>query len=79
MKEIISKLGRLHWPLFFLILALCSASIAFIYSATYFSEGTEFRNAWLNQIYWLCIGLGVFFSCQIKPQVTPTKATKSRI
>jgi len=61
MKEIFSKLGRLHWPLFALILALCSASVAFIYSATYFSEGTEFRNAWLNQIYWLGIGLGVFF------------------
>ncbi|SDU24378.1 rod shape determining protein RodA [Verrucomicrobium sp. GAS474] len=61
MKEIFSKIGRLHWPLFFLILALCGASIAFIYSATYFSEGTEFRNAWMNQIYWLVIGLAVFF------------------
>ncbi len=61
MKELFAKMGRLHWPLFFLVLALCSASVAFIYSATYFSEGTEFRNAWLNQIYWLCLGLAVFF------------------
>jgi len=61
MKEFFLKMGRLHWPLFFLLLALCSASVAFIYSATYFSEGTEFRNAWLNQITWLCIGLAVFF------------------
>ncbi|MDE1171394.1 MAG: rod shape-determining protein RodA [Verrucomicrobium sp.] len=61
MRTLLLKLGRLHWPLLFLTLALCVASVFFVYSATYFSEGNEFHNAWLSQIFWLGVGLGVFF------------------
>lgn len=57
--NLFSKIGRLHWPLFFVMLALCVASVFFVRSATYFSE--EYQQAWLSQIFWLGIGLCAFF------------------
>jgi len=60
MRLLFSKLGRFHWPLFLLVLALCCASVAFVHSATYFAEG-EAHNMWISQICWLGIGMAVFF------------------
>ncbi len=58
MKLLFSKLGRFHWPLFFLVLTLCCASVFFVHSATYFAEG-ESRNMWFSQICWIGIGMAV--------------------
>lgn len=55
------KLLRLDWGFFLLMLALCCASIAVVYSATYASDSDEFRHAYKAQALWLGLGLIGFF------------------
>ena len=59
MKLLFSKIGRLHWPLLFIVLALCTASVFFVRSATYFAEGDS-HSMWFSQICWIGIGLAAF-------------------
>jgi rod shape determining protein RodA len=60
-KTITRKLVRLDWITFCIVMLLCAASIAIIYSATYTCDSAEFRDAFRAQMYWIPIGLVAFF------------------
>ncbi len=61
MKTFFQKLQTLDWPFLGILLVLCGASIAVIYSATYTSDTAEFRDAYRAQMYWVPIALAAFF------------------
>jgi len=61
LQTIYRKLGRLDWITLTIVLLLCAASIAIIYSATYTCDSAEFREAFRAQMYWIPIGLVAFF------------------
>lgn len=48
----------IDWPLVLITLAICSLGILQIYSATL---GSVFRDAWVRQIVYTCVGLGLFW------------------
>jgi rod shape determining protein RodA len=50
-----------HWPSVFLMLALCTAGILIIYSATHGTEMADLRNASVQQAAWVGLGLACFF------------------
>jgi rod shape determining protein RodA len=57
MHPLLRKFLGLHWPLFFLMIALAVGGIYAIYSATWFRED----HFWRSQIIWIGLGLPIFF------------------
>lgn len=59
--QAVSRLFKLHWGLFFLMIALCTSGLFFIHSATYTSDLEFLHNAANQQITWIGAGLVLFF------------------
>lgn len=58
---LIRKLLRMDWILFGILAFLCTMSVAVIYSATYTSEDPGLRDAYVQQMYWIPIGMVAYF------------------
>lgn len=61
MLILLRKLARLDWLLLLVLLALSAAGVAAIYSSTYTSEDPSLRGSYINQMYWIPIGVAAFF------------------
>ncbi len=61
MWTLIQKIGRINWILMLLMCALLTAGLMAIYSATYVSEVSEFREAFNKQLRMVPIGFALFF------------------
>jgi rod shape determining protein RodA len=59
--SIFRKLTRLHWPSFFIMMALCTFGLFFIYSTTYINDFIVLRNSTQQQAVWIGLGLVVYF------------------
>jgi rod shape determining protein RodA len=59
-ENVLGKLLRFHWPLVFLMLALSTAGVFFIQSATHLTDRPELIGAANQQMMWMGIGF-VFF------------------
>ena len=58
---ILRKLLRMDWILFGFLAFLCTMSVLVIYSATYTSEDPGLRDAYVQQMYWIPIGMVAYF------------------
>ncbi len=61
MWTLIQKIGRINWILMLLMCGLLTAGLMAIYSATYVSEVSEFREAFTKQLRMVPVGFAIFF------------------
>lgn len=59
--NLFKKIARIDWLLVGVLGLLCTISVMVINSATYTAESAELREAYLSQLYYVPLGLIVFF------------------